>query len=224
MEDRHSVNGNEMMLMSGESECEMTDGELTSAGETASTNPFRSHHRQPPSFEQILARSGLRLSDLAIVALPEADPAPSESEAASESTLPPPGNYARHPNLYLPPYSIASETEAEDNASLRLRALNDFHHELDDMDDSPSSHSSFASQIHRPIVTRTTNRSGTAVAASAASGDQTSLSMASFASQQGSCSDLSQVCDIEDSEFEMDDAKTTASGKKTSGPPLQTAV
>lgn len=42
----------------------------------SSTNPFRTgqqhhHHRQPPSFEQILAQSGLRLSDLAIVSLPE---------------------------------------------------------------------------------------------------------------------------------------------------------
>ena len=33
-----------------------------------STNPFRS--RQPPSFEEILANSGLRLSDLAVVSIP----------------------------------------------------------------------------------------------------------------------------------------------------------
>lgn len=53
-------------MVSADSECG-TDTELCSHDET---NPFRTH-RQPPSFVQILARSGLRLSDLAIVALPE---------------------------------------------------------------------------------------------------------------------------------------------------------
>lgn len=41
-----------------------TDIEMGSNG----TNPFRS--RQPPSFEEILANSGLRLSDLAVVSIP----------------------------------------------------------------------------------------------------------------------------------------------------------
>lgn len=43
-----------------------TDVESSSRGET---NPFRTR-LQPPSFEQILAQNGLRLSDLAIVSLP----------------------------------------------------------------------------------------------------------------------------------------------------------
>lgn len=48
----------------------------TSDVEMSSSNPFRNdaqhlNHRQPPSFEQILAQSGLRLSDLAIVSLPQ---------------------------------------------------------------------------------------------------------------------------------------------------------
>lgn len=34
-----------------------------------STNPFRTCN-QPPSFEEILANSGLRLSDLAVVSIP----------------------------------------------------------------------------------------------------------------------------------------------------------
>ena len=43
-----------------------TNAELSCRDET---NPFRIRH-QPPSFEQILAQNGLRLSDLAIVSLP----------------------------------------------------------------------------------------------------------------------------------------------------------
>lgn len=101
---------------------------------TSVTLLFQQHRqlRQPPSFEQILARSGLRLSDLAIVALPgeEAEAAliddsidgGDDAGAPSESTLPPPGDYARHPNLYLPPYSIAaSETDVDEAASLHYQ-------------------------------------------------------------------------------------------------------
>lgn len=38
-------------------------------GGSNSTNPFRTCN-QPPSFEEILANSGLRLSDLAVVSIP----------------------------------------------------------------------------------------------------------------------------------------------------------
>lgn len=132
------------------------------------------------------------------------DMAPSESEAPSEP-LPPPRNYARHPNLYLPPYSIASETEAEDNGTTRC-GLYDFHE--DDLDDTPSSHSSFASQIHRPIASYT---AGTAP-------EHVSLSMGSYMNH-GSCSDVSNLCEIEDSEYEDGELKYNQHGS-----PIQTAV
>ena len=62
VEDQHST-GNSMIAMESD---RGTDTEVSSRNET---NPFRTR-RQPPSFEQILAQSGLRLSDLAIVSLP----------------------------------------------------------------------------------------------------------------------------------------------------------
>jgi len=65
VEDRQSINNGILPL---DSDCG-TDAEMSST----STNPFRNgqQHRQLPSFEQILAQSGVRLSDLAIVSLPE---------------------------------------------------------------------------------------------------------------------------------------------------------
>ena len=47
-----------------DSDCGTSDMEMGSN----STNPFRTC--QPPSFEEILANSGLRLSDLAVVSIP----------------------------------------------------------------------------------------------------------------------------------------------------------
>lgn len=47
-----------------DSDCGGTDIEIGSSN----TNPFRTG--QPPSFEEILANSGLRLSDLAVVSIP----------------------------------------------------------------------------------------------------------------------------------------------------------
>ncbi|XP_045031201.1 fat-like cadherin-related tumor suppressor homolog isoform X3 [Daphnia magna] len=195
------------------------------------TNPFRSC--QPPSFEEILANSGLRLSDLAVVSLPNSDGGCSDSEAPSES-LPPPGNYSRHPNHYLPPYSIASETEAEDSSPVRSNgngrqqlngrngygnrgATNNDHD--DDDDSSPSSSSSFASQIHRPL----TNLRAVGNGASAASSAHDRVS-----SLMGSCSDVSNLCDIEDSEFEVDDVRPRMPAPMTTihkpGQPIQTDV
>ena len=62
---------NGLMAAALDSDC----GGANSDVEMSSSNPFRNdaqqHHRQPPSFEQILAQSGLRLSDLAIVSLPQ---------------------------------------------------------------------------------------------------------------------------------------------------------
>ena len=90
--------------------------------------------------------------------------------------------------MYLPPYSIASETEAEDNGSIR-RTLNDYEGADDDPDDSPSSHSSFVSQIHRPMAL------------------MCPLTGANRLSQ-GSFSDVSNLCEIEDSEYEEADVRT----------------
>lgn len=119
----------------------------------------------------------------------------SDSEAPSES-LPAPGNYLRHPNLYLPPYSIASETEAEDNGTAARRMLSDYCD--DDGDDSPSSHSSFASQIHRPL--RPLTAAPTA-----------HIAMSNRLSQD-SFSDVSNLCEIEDSEYEVDEVKMNKQG------------
>ncbi|XP_046644672.1 fat-like cadherin-related tumor suppressor homolog isoform X5 [Daphnia pulicaria] len=199
-----------------------TDIEMGSNG----TNPFRS--RQPPSFEEILANSGLRLSDLAVVSIPNSDGGCSDSEAPSES-LPPPGNYSRHPNLYLPPYSIASETEAEDMSPVRNnnngRQRNGFgnrladHHDDDD-DSSPSSSSSFASQIHRPSANLRAPGTG------ASAGTQSAHDRVS--SLMGSCSDVSNLCDIEDSEFEGEDVRPRMPTAMTTihkpGQPIQTDV
>lgn len=145
------------------------------------------------------------------------DGAGSDSEAPSEtSTLPPPGNYLRHPNLYLPPYSIASETEAEDNASsvvMRRRGHNDFSPTNDeDDDDESSSHSSFASQIHRPMPHL---RTGVLPNNGNNGGAERVVSM-------GSCSDISNLCDIEDSEYEVEDDIRTTNHKP--GQPIQTDV
>lgn len=143
----------------------------------------------------------------------------SDSEAPSES-LPPPGNYARHPNLYLPPYSIASETEAEDNVSSRNnngpRLLNG-HYPMaddDDDDDSPSSsQSSFASQIHRPLANL---RAGMTASGSSAHDRVSSL--------MGSCSDVSNLCDIEDLESEAEDVRRMSTTIHKAGQPIQTDV
>jgi len=115
----------------------------------------------------------------------------SDSEVPAES-LPPPGNYLRHPNMYLPPYSIASETEAEDNGSIR-QSLNEYEGPDDDPDDSPSSHSSFASQIRRPMAL------------------MCPLTGANRLSQ-GSFSDVSNLCEIEDSEYDEVDVRTNKQG------------
>jgi hypothetical protein len=156
------------------------------------------------------------------------DEAGSDSEAPSES-LPPPGNYLRHPNLYLPPYSIASETEAEDNASTVNGCSNnddddpDYSQVPDDDDDEspPSSTSSFASQIHRPMVNlRNAVTNGTRPGVLGAENIER-ISTVSMGS------DVSNLCDIEDSEFEVDDVKahpmlnTTV---KKPGQPIQTDV
>ena len=147
----------------------------------------------------------------------------SDSEAPSES-LPPPGNYARHPNLYLPPYSIASETEAEDsspvhnnnnNGRLNGRYGNRMADEEEDDDDDspPSSQSSFASQIHRPLANL---RAAVTASSSASAHDRVSSLM-------GSCSDVSNLCDIEDSEFEAEDVRRMPTLHKA-GQPIQTDV
>jgi hypothetical protein len=152
----------------------------------------------------------------------------SDSEAPSES-LPPPGNYSRHPNLYLPPYSIASETEAEDMSPVRHnnngRQRNGFgnrladHHDDDD-DSSPSSSSSFASQIHRPSANLRAPGTG------ASAGTQSAHDRVS--SLMGSCSDVSNLCDIEDSEFEGEDVRPRMPTAMTTihkpGQPIQTDV
>ena len=145
----------------------------------------------------------------------------SDSDAPSES-LPPPGNYSRHPNLYLPPYSIASETEAEDLSPVRnnnnRRQRNGFGNRFGDHDDdddsSPSSSSSFASQIHRPL----TNLRGTSAGTQSAQDRVSSL--------MGSCSDVSNLCDIEDSEFEVEDVRPRrpVTTVHKPGQPIQTDV
>lgn len=151
----------------------------------------------------------------------------SDSEAPSES-LPPPGNYSRHPNLYLPPYSIASETEAEDLSPVRNnnngRQRNGFGNRLGDHDDdddsSPSSSSSFASQIHRPLTNLRVGGTG------ASAGTQSAQDRVS--SLMGSCSDVSNLCDIEDSEFEVEDVRprmpTVMTTVHKPGQPIQTDV
>lgn len=114
--------------------------------------------------------------------------------------MPPPGNYLRHPNLYLPAYSIAGETEGEDNDSIVMHQdQNNMAGEVDgddDDDDSPSSsRSSFASQIHRPSALLRGTVNG-----AASSGAERVVSV-------GSCSDISNLCDIEDSEYEVDEIR-----------------
>lgn len=86
----------------------------------------------------------------------------------------------------------------------------------DDDDDSPSSsQSSFASQIHRPLANL---RAGLTASAGSAHDRVSSL--------MGSCSDVSNLCDIEDSEFEAEDVRrisaTTSIHKP--GQPIQTDV
>lgn len=86
----------------------------------------------------------------------------------------------------------------------------------DDDDDSPSSsQSSFASQIHRPLANL---RAGIAASGGSAHDRVSSL--------MGSCSDVSNLCDIEDSEYEAEDVRrlsaTTAIHKP--GQPIQTDV
>lgn len=140
----------------------------------------------------------------------------SDSEAPSES-LPPVGNYMRHPNVYLPPYSIASETEAEDNPSVRNGRNHDFSpNGIDDDDeDSPSSHSSFDSQIRRPLVSL---RAAVAGSQSANRGQER------ISSIMGSASDVSHLCEIDDSEFEIDDIRISPKTIHRPGQPIQTDV
>ena len=144
----------------------------------------------------------------------------SDSEAPSES-LPPVGNYMRHPNVYLPPYSIASETEAEDNPSMRNgrsahnhnfspNGIND-----DEDDDSPSSQSSFDSQIRRPLVS---------LRAAVAGSQATNRSQERISSIMGSSSDVSHLCEIDDSEFEIDDVRINPKTIHRPGQPIQTDV
>lgn len=143
----------------------------------------------------------------------------SDSEAPSES-LPLVGDYRRHPNVYLPPYSIASETEAEDNPSLR-NSRSASNHDFspngidDDDDDSPSSQSSFDSQIRRPLVS----------SRAAVTGSQSvNRAQERISSIMGSSSDVSHLCEIEDSEFEIDEVRINPKTIRRPGQPIQTDV
>ncbi|XP_065574019.1 porphobilinogen deaminase-like isoform X1 [Artemia franciscana] len=114
-------------------------------------------------FEQIIARSGLRLSQLGTGGS-EIDPLSEISDL--NDSLPSPGNYAVHPNLYLPAHKgVQSETDVE------MTYADD-----SDDDDAPSLLCvSIPSQIRLPD-------------------ERLSLST-SYAARQ-SISDISNVCDL----------------------------
>lgn len=90
--------------------------------------------------------------------------------------------------------------------------------EDDDDDESPpSSRSSFASQIHRPLAHL---RAGILAGANTGPSGERVVSM-------GSCSDVSNLCDIEDSEYETEDIRpttTTNSAIHKPGQSIQTDV
>ncbi|XP_065574069.1 fat-like cadherin-related tumor suppressor homolog isoform X5 [Artemia franciscana] len=121
------------------------------------------------SFEQIIARSGLRLSQLGTGG---SEIAPLSEISDLNDSLPSPGNYAVHPNLYLPAHKgVQSETDVE------MTYADD-----SDDDDAPSLLSvSIPSQIRLPD-------------------ERLSLST-SYAARQ-SMSDISNVCDLVETDCE----------------------